>query len=65
MDVEVYDLLLGITWIRQVNCTQMFGEGKIIIKGNERKISTVPAQIYPMEVELPVVKFDEEIETNE
>lgn len=43
----------------------MFGEGKISIQGNDRKIRTIPAQIYPMEVKLPVVKFDEEMETNE
>ncbi len=42
----------------------MLDERKITIKGNDRKICTVPAQIYPIEVKLPVVEFDEEIETN-
>ena len=65
VDVEVYDLLFGITWMRQANCVQMFGEEQITIKGNDRKIHTVPAQIYPMEVKLPVVEFDKEIGTNE
>ncbi len=65
VDIEVYDLLLGITLIRRANCTQMFNEGRITIKGNDRKIRTVPAQIYPREIKLPVVEFDEEIETNE
>ncbi len=65
VDVEIYDPLLGITWMRLANCTQMFVEEKITIKRNDRKICTVPAQIYPIEVKLPVVVFDEEIETDE
>ncbi|MCJ1346904.1 hypothetical protein MMC31_005124 [Peltigera leucophlebia] len=65
VDVEVYDLLLGITWMRRANCTQMFGEGKITIKGNDKEIRTVPAKIYPMEVKLPVVEYDEELDTDE
>lgn len=43
----------------------MFGEGKITIKRNDQKICIIPAQIYPIEVKLPVVNFDEKIETNE
>ena len=65
VDTEVYDLLLGIIWMRWANCTQMLGKEKITMKGNDRKIFTVPAQIYPMEVNLPVIEFDEEIKTNE
>ncbi len=38
VNVEVYDLLLDITWMRRANCMQMFGEGKITIKGNDKKI---------------------------
>ncbi len=65
VDVRVYNLLLGITWMRRANCTPMFGEGKITIKENNRKICTVPVQIYSMEIKLPVVEIDEEIEINE
>ncbi len=65
VDVEVYDLLLGITWMRRANCTQMFGEGKITIKGNDKKIQIAPAEIYPIEVKLPIVEFDNDSETNE
>ena len=65
VDVEVYVLLLGITWMRQANCTQIFGERKITIRGNDKKICTVLAQIYPLEVNLPIVEYDEELDTDE
>lgn len=39
--------------IRQANYTQIFSEEKITI------CSIVPVQIYSMEVNLPVIKFDE------
>lgn len=65
VDVGVYDLLLGITWMRRANCTQMFGEGKITIRGYDEKNRTIPAQIYPMVVKLPVVEFDEGTETDD
>lgn len=60
----VYDLLLNITWMRRANYMQMFGQSKIIIKINNKRICTVPAQIYPIEIKLPVVEFDEEKETD-
>lgn len=43
VDVEVYDLFLGIIWMRQANCIQMFGERKITICRNNRKICIIPA----------------------
>lgn len=43
----------------------MFGERKITIRGNDRKIRTIRAQIYPMEVKLSVVEFDEGVETDD
>lgn len=65
LDVEIYNLLLSITEMRRANCTQMIGESKITIKANDKKIRTVSAQIYHLEVKLRVVVFDEEIETDE
>lgn len=65
IDVEVYDLLFGIIWMRQANCLQMFGERKIIIKKNDQKIRIIPAQIYLMKLKLPVVEFEKEMKINE
>lgn len=65
IDIEVYDLFFGITWMRQANCLQMFGERKITIKRNDQKIRTIPTQIYLIKLKLPVVEFEEEMEINE
>lgn len=37
VDVEVYDLLLGINWMRRANCTQMFGEEKSLSREMTRR----------------------------
>lgn len=64
VNMEVYDLFLGITWMRRANYTKIFGEGKITINRNDQKIRIIPAQIYPIEMKLPVVQFDKKMETN-
>lgn len=33
VDVKVYDLLLEVSWMRRVDCTQFYKEGKITIMG--------------------------------
>lgn len=33
VDVGVYDLLLGVAWMRRANCTQQYGEGRVTIMG--------------------------------
>lgn len=43
----------------------MRGEGKITIKGNNKKIWIVLAKIYPMEVKLLVVEFNDNNKTDE
>lgn len=43
----------------------MFGERKITIRRNDRKICIIPAQIYFMEVKLPVVEFDKGVKTDD
>ncbi len=43
VDVGVYDLLLGVPWMRRVNWTQVYGEGKVTIMGNDLCVMDVPS----------------------
>lgn len=38
IDVEVYNIFLDITLMKQVNSMQKFGKKKMIIKSNDQKI---------------------------
>lgn len=61
LDVGVYDLLLGIPSMRRVNCTQIYGEGKVTIMGNDRYVMDVPLPIIPIDMPgLPTIEFDED-----
>ena len=62
VDVEIYDLLLGLSWLRRVHCNPHYGLGEITISGDDGQLRHVPAQITPMETGLPIVEFDEEDE---
>lgn len=62
VDVEIYDLLLGLTWMRRVHCNPHYGSGEVTIAGDDMQVRHVPAQITPMETGLPVVEFDEDNE---
>lgn len=45
VDVEVHDLLLGVPWMRRVNCTQVYGEGRV----------TIMRDLCVMDVLLPII----------
>lgn len=63
VDVGVYDLLLGVPWVRRVNCTQVYGEGKVTIMGNDLCVMDVPSPIIPIDMGLPTIEFDEDEKT--
>ena len=63
VDVEIYDLLLGLSWMRRVHCNPHYGSGTVTISGDDMKLRQVQAQLAPMDTGLPVVEFDEEDES--
>ena len=63
VDVDIYDLLLGLTWLRRVHCNPHYGLGVVTINGSDNVLRQVPAQLAPLDTKLPVVEFDEEEET--
>ena len=60
VDVDVYDLLLGLSWMRRVPCNPQCGSGTITISGDDIQRREVQAQLVPMDTRLPVVEFDDE-----
>ena len=58
VDNQVYDLLLGLSWMRRVAFCPDFGTGKVVIKGNDGIVRRVPAELCPMEVHLPTVELE-------
>lgn len=63
VDVDMYDLLLGLTWMRRVHCNPHYGSGIVTINGSDDVLRQVPAQLAPMGTKLPIVEFDEEEES--
>ena len=55
---QVYDLLLGIPWMRRVACVPDYGTGQVTIRGADKLLRQVPAEIAPI-LELPTVELDE------
>ncbi len=51
--------------MRRANCMQIFGKKKIYIKSYDKKIWIVSAKIYPIEIKLLVVEFDNDSKINE
>lgn len=60
VQVDIYDLLLGLTWMRRVHCNPHYGIGKITIAGDDRQTREVPGQLMAMETGLPTVEFEDE-----
>jgi hypothetical protein len=55
---QVYDLLLGIPWMRQVALCPDYGTGKVVIKGHYGIVRQVPVELCPMDVHLPTVELE-------
>ena len=60
--VEVYDLLLGVGWMRRMHFNTHYGQGKITISGDDQIVRPIPAQIAPIEAGLPTIEMDEDDE---
>ena len=60
VDNQVYDLLLGVPWMRRVGFHPNYGTGQVTISGDDGIARHVPAQTFPMHANLPTVEIDEE-----
>lgn len=50
IDVKVYDLLLGVSCIKQVSCIQFYGEKKMIIMGQDLILREMPMPMTPLSI---------------
>ena len=48
VDVDIYDLLLGLTWMRRVHCNPHYGSGVATISGSDGVLRQVPAPLAPL-----------------
>ena len=62
VQVNIYDLLLGLSWLRRVHCKPDYGSGEIFISGDDHRPRRVPAELIAMESGLPIVEFEEDDE---
>lgn len=60
VDVEVYDLLLGIPWMRQVRLSQSYADGKVTVRGQNSLPIEVPTKLSPIQIDLPEVELEPE-----
>lgn len=57
VDIRVYDLLLGVPWMRRVNCTQVYGKN-LTIMGNDFWVIDIPSPMIPIDMDFSTIKFD-------
>ena len=48
-----------------MNCTQVYGEGRVTIMGRDLCVMDVPSPIIPIDMSLPTVEFDEDDKTTD
>ena len=58
VDNQVYDLLLGIPWMRRVAFSTHYGLGLVTICGNDGVERQVASEIFPIPTGLPIVEID-------
>lgn len=61
VDNQVYDLLLGVPWIRRVAFNANYGTGEVFIQGDDGEQRVVPAELVPIEckAKLPTVEIED------
>lgn len=62
VDVHVYDLLLGVGWMRRMHFNTHYGQGLVTIAGNDGAVRRIPAQIVPIDTGLPTIEMEDEDE---
>ena len=60
--VDIYELLLGLSWLRRVHCKPDYGSGEIYITGDDHRQRRIPVELIAIENGLPIVEFEEDDE---
>ncbi len=60
IDVEIYDLLLEVFWLRRVHCNQKYDQNKITVMRNDMTVRKVSAQLMSVSTNLSVMKLNED-----
>lgn len=63
VDVEVYNLLLGIPWMRRVRLSQSYANGRVTVRGQDSVPIEVPTKLSPIQIDLPEVELEPEENT--
>lgn len=58
VDVEAYDLLLGIPWMRRVRLSQSYADGKGTVCGRNSLPTEVPTKLLLIQIDLPGVELE-------
>lgn len=57
-DIEVYDLLLGILWMRQVQLSQSYTNAKVTVCGQNSLPIEVSTKLLLIQIDLPGVELE-------
>lgn len=60
IDVEVYDLLLDIPWMKSVRLSQSYADRKIMIRRQDLVAIEVPNKLSLIQIDLPEVELEPE-----
>ncbi len=60
INVEVYDLLLRVFWLKWMHCNQKYDQSKIIIMKNDMIVRKISAQLMFIFTNLSVIKLNED-----
>ncbi len=60
VDVEIYDLLLEVFWLRRVHCNQKYDQNKITVMRDDMTVRKVSAQLMFVSTNLSVMKLNED-----
>lgn len=58
--MEVYDLFLGIPWMRRVQLSQFYADGKVTVRGQDSLPIKAPTKLLPIQIDLPKVELESE-----
>ncbi|KAL9000619.1 MAG: hypothetical protein Q9188_005641 [Gyalolechia gomerana] len=64
VDNQVYDLLLGVPWMRRVGYNLNYRTGEVTVTGNDEIARKVPVELFPITpgLHLPTVEIDDEVD---
>lgn len=58
VDIKVYDLLLGILWMRHVRLSQSYADGRVTIYKQDSVPIEVPTKLSLIQINLPEIELE-------